>query len=164
VFETAAIARPFTKSKRKPARKKKPTAILQIIGNLLAQRIIPQIPVRTAVIAPAKIETLNAFCEAPAENQGFIVRKIRDVIDEVDTTIGGYVTKLMCSSQCPCTSNSNQTQWTNLDKNTLDSFNRTLAWKFDGTNSTSYNTFIDCWDAVIAGNSTIVNKTDVDQY
>lgn len=73
-----------------------------------------------AAVSNTKIETLNAFCDAPADNQGFIIKKIRTVIDEVDTNIGGIVTKLMCSSQCPCTTNSNQTQWTTLDKQTLE--------------------------------------------
>ena len=117
-----------------------------------------------AAVSNTKIETLNAFCQAPADNQGFIVKKIRDVIDEVDTSIGGIVSQLMCSSTCPCTPNSNQTQWTNLDRATLDSHNRTLAWKFDGANSTSFNTFTACWDSFLAGNSTIVDKTDVKQY
>ena len=43
----------------------------------------------------------------------------------------------------------------------LAHYNRTLAFKFDANNSTGFNTFVDCWNSVIAGNSTVVNKTDV---
>ena len=55
VFDTAEIAKPFTKSSRKPIRKKKPMNMLKtMLTCFRAQTIIPQTPVSTAMMAPAK--------------------------------------------------------------------------------------------------------------
>lgn len=53
-------------------------------------------------ISNTKLETLQKFCDAPTTEQGFIVKQIREVIDEVDTTIGSLASINMCSSVCPC--------------------------------------------------------------
>lgn len=44
------------------------------------------------------------------------------------------------------------------------SYNRTLAWNFQGTEEKSFDSFVDCWDSILAGNSTVVNQDDVDKY
>jgi hypothetical protein len=67
-----------------------------------------------AFVSNTKPETLQKFCSAPTDDQGFIVVKIKQVFEQVDETVGGVVSKNMCSSGCPCEPSNNQTAWTSL--------------------------------------------------
>lgn len=96
--------------------------------------------------SPAK---LQEFCQAPTNTQSYVIKALRTVIDEVDSSIVNVASQEMCSSICPCAPNANQTQWTSLTSAQLAEYNRTLAWNFNGNSTNSFDTFTDCMNYMV---------------
>ena len=104
-----------------------------------------------AAVSNTKEETLQQFCNAgDQESKGFIVSRIREVVDEVDVTLGDVINDNMCSAYCPC-QHLNNTEWSLKTSAELESkYGRTNAFVFDAAirGATSYPTFLECFKAL----------------
>ena len=101
-----------------------------------------------AFVSHTPVETLQKFCNEPSANQNYIVKALREVIDEVDNQIVGLASREMCSSNCPCPDVANKATWTSLAKTDLDKYERTLAWHFDAATG-GFTSFTDCIDYMV---------------